>query len=168
MAKVDVKRNAYYDKIKGAIGNKYGLSKLTILKFEQRQGKYQKSWHAYVSCECGTEKWVLWTNLKYGLTRSCGCVTRQRGIEALAVCHKTRQERRESILKMVAENPALTLQEVGDHFGVSREWIRQVLKTSGFIKPNSLRRIKQYRDEIFRLRAFINANGLQVPVFHEE
>lgn len=39
------------------------------------------------------------------------------------------------IKEMLADNPYLTLQELGDEFGVTRERIRQILKKNGIKKP---------------------------------
>lgn len=49
-----------------------GKVKLTLLKdrVEQRGGR----WYADYLCECGTSKRILISNVRYGTTKSCGCL----------------------------------------------------------------------------------------------
>jgi len=44
--------------------------------------KGEKKWRC--RCECGTERYVLERSLKYGGSKSCGCLTRERSYEAVA------------------------------------------------------------------------------------
>jgi len=44
--------------------------------------KGEQKWRC--RCECGTERYVLERSLKYGGSKSCGCLTRERSYEAVA------------------------------------------------------------------------------------
>lgn len=54
---------------KDLIGNKFG--RWTVLGFE-RSDRHGLQWRC--KCECGKEKVVLGTHLRYGNSRSCGCL----------------------------------------------------------------------------------------------
>jgi hypothetical protein len=59
-----------------AITYKSKIGKLTVLDPHYRTDDYGKK-EAQVQCDCGIVKVVLVTNLKHGLTKSCGhCTTR--------------------------------------------------------------------------------------------
>ena len=51
------------------VGKKFG--KLTALEYVGKQ-------HWKVQCDCGTTKIIYGPNLRKGLTKSCGCITRER------------------------------------------------------------------------------------------
>lgn len=53
-------------------GKRFG--RLTVLSFSGRNENGNALW--LVRCDCGTEFVCLGTNLKAGLTRSCGCLRR--------------------------------------------------------------------------------------------
>ena len=50
-------------------GKIYG--RLTVLKFDEKSNKWSR-W--ICKCECGKEKSILGTHLRYGRIRSCGCL----------------------------------------------------------------------------------------------
>jgi hypothetical protein len=54
------------------IGNVY--DRLTVLRVEGRK--------AFCRCACGTEKWIDRFSVANGGTRSCGCLQRERSVEA--------------------------------------------------------------------------------------
>lgn len=49
----------------------------------------ESRWHC--QCECGTERDVLERSLKYGSSKSCGCLTKERTIEALSADYSGRR-----------------------------------------------------------------------------
>lgn len=51
------------------------FTRLTIVKFSHRDAKHRK--HYRVRCVCGKEKTVQATLLRYGNTRSCGCLAKE-------------------------------------------------------------------------------------------
>jgi len=66
---------------KSLVGQRFG--KLLVIAdgpyFPSKKWRYSGS---KVKCDCGNEKFVRNSNLKRGLTRSCGCVTRKHGFFA--------------------------------------------------------------------------------------
>ena len=59
------------------IGDKYG--RYSIVKEVERVG-YDR--HFLCLCECGTKKIASLRNLRKGNTQSCGCLQKERAIEA--------------------------------------------------------------------------------------
>lgn len=55
------------------IGKKFG--KLTVLEFSHRKGSHN---YYICECECGNKKAIDIYNIKKGLTKSCGCISRQK------------------------------------------------------------------------------------------
>lgn len=109
------------------VGHKFG--KLTVVGFERRQGKSYKKTYAKCECECGEEKYILWSNIASGRSTSCGCAQP----DALKRMHQERENtffttRDEEIYLFFSENPHMSLTEVAEHFHVSRQWVSQVVK----------------------------------------
>jgi len=80
-----------------------------------------------VRCICGMTKIVWSTSLRQGLTRSCGCLRRERSREnglALATADP-------EAVRGLLNNPDLTLTDISDQVGVSRERVRQIAKRFG-------------------------------------
>lgn len=107
------------------IGNRFGS--LTVLEFERRQGETQKKWYARCQCDCGNEKWIMWPNLQRGLTKSCGCKSRealQRYFEAVRTKNAEELSKRgERIARFYYDNPHLSLQDAADTFGCKRQYV---------------------------------------------
>jgi len=59
------------------IGEKFG--RLTVMSESEKQGIH-RAWNC--SCECGGTKTALGTNLRRGLTGSCGCLHKERASDA--------------------------------------------------------------------------------------
>ncbi len=55
---------------KDLTGNRYG--KWTVIEFAGRTKNRDALW--LCRCDCGTERIVVWNNLRDGVTNSCGCV----------------------------------------------------------------------------------------------
>jgi hypothetical protein len=55
-------------------GKKFG--RLTVVGFHSRDPHRQARWVCH--CDCGTERIVLGSSLRRGLTLSCGCFSRER------------------------------------------------------------------------------------------
>lgn len=68
-------------------GQVYG--RLTVLsKFKEGN-----VWKYKCKCECGNETIVLSGDLKNGSTKSCGCLKKERQLEALTTCHNLSETR---------------------------------------------------------------------------
>lgn len=63
---------------KDITGQRFG--KLTVMyqagDFVNDEGKHIAMWHC--QCDCGNEKDILGTSLRYGATRSCGCIQKEK------------------------------------------------------------------------------------------
>lgn len=57
------------------IGKKFG--RLTIIGIEEKRDKNKHLFYKCL-CDCGKEKIILSTNIKYGKTTSCGCYQKER------------------------------------------------------------------------------------------
>lgn len=55
-------------------GQKFG--RLTALNIAGKDSRGETIWHCI--CDCGNEKNVLSSNLRKGLTQSCGCLQKER------------------------------------------------------------------------------------------
>lgn len=83
-------------------GNRFGH--WYVLPSFREESSGEKKW--LCRCDCGTERYVLERSLKYGGSKSCGCITKKRVKEArshrlegqvfsdLKVLHKSEQERK--------------------------------------------------------------------------
>lgn len=58
------------------------IGRWTVLDDFITTPKGEKKWRC--RCDCGTERYVLERSLKYGGSKSCGCLTRERSYEAVA------------------------------------------------------------------------------------
>jgi hypothetical protein len=58
-------------------------------------------------------------------------------IEGQTWQHLNHDERCEYILEMIQSTPAPTLQQIGDRFGMTREWARQLIRAHGWVKPSA-------------------------------
>lgn len=69
------KEHVYNTFLKDEVGNKYG--KLTVIKqVESKVYKDGKSYSQWLcQCDCGREVVVKGINLRFGLTKSCGCLS---------------------------------------------------------------------------------------------
>lgn len=71
----EIARNMVF---KDITGQQFG--KLTVMyrvdDFIDADGKHTAMWHC--KCECGNEKDILGSSLRYGATRSCGCIQRKK------------------------------------------------------------------------------------------
>lgn len=105
------------------VGERFG--KLTVLAFEQRQGKKQLVWYVLCRCECGNEKWISWGNVTTGRTISCGCALKE--IYAYSITRKRAIERANKVAEYAKAHPSATYDEIGKAFSVSRERVRQML-----------------------------------------
>lgn len=56
------------------IGEKYG--RWTVMRYVGTDEKYRR--RVLVKCECGTERTVRFSELKYGASTSCGCYSKER------------------------------------------------------------------------------------------
>jgi hypothetical protein len=66
-------------------GERFG--RLTVVKCVGRQAERRLAW--LCKCDCGSEKEVSGKNLRRGLTRSCGCLHRERAAQINASHGKT-------------------------------------------------------------------------------
>lgn len=64
----------------GMAGSRFG--RWTVLEDFITTPKGENKWRC--RCDCGTERYVLERSLKYGGSKSCGCLTRERVYEAVA------------------------------------------------------------------------------------
>jgi hypothetical protein len=62
-----------YTQIKNEVGNKYG--RLFVASDAGCDKFGNKQWHCI--CDCGNEKVIIGTNLRKGLTKSCGCLHKE-------------------------------------------------------------------------------------------
>lgn len=53
------------------------LGRLTILELKKNYNSASTWTKIQVKCDCGTVKWVTYTNLQAGHTRSCGCLKKE-------------------------------------------------------------------------------------------
>ena len=152
---------------KDSIGKRFGI--LTVLDFESRKGKAQRHIWVLCRCDCGTEKWIRWENVRRGAAQSCGCMQKQSIKKANAAWKLMYTEKENRIIKAATENPGYTLQEIADVAGgVTREYVRQVMIRYGAPRSDKRPGMKGLRIENERLKVFIKANGLSVPVFSTE
>lgn len=67
------------------VGKKFG--KLTVIKRAKNRG-HNTCW--LCQCECGNLKEALASNLKTGVTNSCGCITKEKIIKAVTKHNETK------------------------------------------------------------------------------
>ena len=151
-------------------GKRFRDTKLTILGFELRQGIRQKIRYAKYRCDCGTEKWTLWGNIRCGNVNSCGCLRR----ESLAPTYKRRREstakRNQALVDRLVDTPGITYQALADSFGISKQRVAQILYEYGKVVPGVRRRNHReaIRLENDRLRAIVAKNGLTIEAEEEK
>lgn len=75
-------------KIIDITGQQFG--RLTVLNIAGKDKRGETIWHCI--CECGKEKDVLSSNLRKGLTQSCGCLQKERSKEGTQIKDLTNQK----------------------------------------------------------------------------
>ena len=111
---------------------RHTFGNLTVLGFEQVQGKKQKHWYARCRCVCGAEKPVLWNNIMRGMSTSCGCLSRVTS-EATRKANDQKwfTTRGEEVYTYYEDNPHLSMREIGEIFGITRQRVQQTVAMYG-------------------------------------
>lgn len=64
------------------LNQRFGKLLVVSLHSDFKRGKYLADYRWLCQCDCGKQKVVLGDNLRFGRTVSCGCVQKQRAVEA--------------------------------------------------------------------------------------
>lgn len=106
-------------KEEGIIGSKFGF--WTVLN----RGKNRNQEPFYLcKCECGNEKEVKWKYLKNGVSKSCGCKTKDLKIKSLS------KPPGEAAFSILYSRYRLNAKERGLLFSISKEKFREITSSN--------------------------------------